>query len=152
MISNYLFPPFLCSPSVSRGFEIVNQYSWFWKSLQIANREGQLSFYWDIYIKNDVKYVISTYSRRMIYLYGNMWIAISDITSLQFRVFLWKFDSLQVWCYLISSIVNSVYKLLNDLRINKIFKLVGDLGYIPVSPPKSKLRHTSAPILLSFAS
>ena len=54
--------------------------------------------------------------------------AISDIINLQFSVLMWKFNLSQVKQYLISSIVNSVYKLLHELPNNLRLRLLGNLG------------------------
>ena len=62
---NALQVPFLPSLRSFRGFGIVNRYSRFWNSLNIADRGGEFSFFQGFHVKLDTRIDISNSVRPM---------------------------------------------------------------------------------------
>ena len=56
---------FLPSSRFIQGIGILNQYSWFWKYFNMADRGDEFSFFRDVHIRFDVKVDISTSMRPM---------------------------------------------------------------------------------------
>ena len=48
-----------------RALKIVTWYSWFWKSLNMADRDNEFSFFWDIHVRIDIRTDISISWRPM---------------------------------------------------------------------------------------
>ena len=67
---NALQLPFLTCSSLFRDFGIVNRYSWFWKSLNMADWGGEYRFFWDIHVRTDKRVDISISARYMATKFG----------------------------------------------------------------------------------
>ena len=85
-LCNYLYS---YSPSSSwfsdsriRDFGIVNRYSWFWKSLNMADWGGELRFFQDIYVRTDIRIDISISIRSMTTKFGKQ-VRVGELTQMR---------------------------------------------------------------------
>ena len=84
-LCNYLYsssPSSSCfSDSRIRDFGIVRRYSWFWKSLNMADRGGEFSFFQDIYVRTDIRIDISISIRFMTTKFGKQ-VHVGELTQM----------------------------------------------------------------------